>query len=101
VTGPARDLVPDELGELPRTLLEAAERFAASEIARDLTGEAFVTHYAATRIEEDRQMRLHVPAAERARYLDQVLAPATDISATDISRHWHFQAGDPGRPPAD
>jgi glutamine synthetase len=85
-TGPARDLVPAELGELPRTLLEAAERFAASEIARDLTGETFATHYAATRIEEDRQMRRHVPAAERARYLDQVLASATDISATGMSR---------------
>ncbi len=72
VTGPAREIVPDGLGELPRTLLEAAERFAASELAEDLVGEAFARHYAATRIEEDRQMRRHVPAAERARYLDHV-----------------------------
>jgi glutamine synthetase len=72
VTGPAREIVPDTAGELPRTLLEAAERFAASDIARDLVGEAFASHYAATRVEEDRQMRLLVPPAERARYLDHV-----------------------------
>ena len=72
VTGPARGIVPDAAGELPRTLLEAAERFAASDIARDLVGEAFASHYAATRVEEDRQMRLLVPPAERARYLDHV-----------------------------
>jgi glutamine synthetase len=51
-------------------LLEAAERLAASDLARDLAGEEFVSHYAATRAEEDRQLRLLVPAAERARYLD-------------------------------
>src|ERR1019366_1492551 len=72
VTGPARGIVLDAAGELPRTLLEAAERFAASDIARDLVGEAFPSHYAATRVEEDRQMRLLVPPAERARYLDHV-----------------------------
>jgi glutamine synthetase len=53
-------------------LLEAAERFTASDLARDLAGEEFTAHYAATRAEEDRQLRLLVPAAERARYLDHV-----------------------------
>jgi len=66
VAGPAREVPPG----VPRTLLEAAERLAASHLARDLAGEEFVTHYAATRAEEDRQLRLLVPAAERARYLD-------------------------------
>jgi glutamine synthetase len=66
VAGPAREVPPG----LPRTLLEAAERLAASDLARDLAGEEFVSHYAATRAEEDRQLRLLVPAAERARYLD-------------------------------
>jgi glutamine synthetase len=66
VVGPAREVPPG----VPRTLLEAAERLAASNLARDLAGEEFVSHYAATRAEEDRQMRLLVPAAERARYLD-------------------------------
>jgi glutamine synthetase len=68
VDGPAREVPPG----LPRTLLEAAERFAASDVARDLAGEEFTAHYAATRAEEDRQLRLLVPAAERARYLDHV-----------------------------
>jgi glutamine synthetase len=68
VTGPAREVPPG----LPRTLLEAAERFAASDIARDLIGEPFISHYAATRAEEDRQLRLLVSPAERARYLDHV-----------------------------
>jgi glutamine synthetase len=68
VAGPAREVPPG----LPRTLLEAAERFAASAIATDLAGETFTSHYAATRAEEDRQLRLLVPASERARYLDHV-----------------------------
>lgn len=66
VAGPAREVPPG----VPRTLLEAAERLAASDLARDLAGEEFVSHYAATRAEEDRQLRMLVPAAERARYLD-------------------------------
>jgi glutamine synthetase len=66
VAGPAREVPPG----VPRTLLEAAERLAASDLARDLAGAEFVRHYAATRAEEDRQLRLLVPAAERARYLD-------------------------------
>ena len=66
VAGLAREVLPG----VPRTLLEAAERLAASDLARDLAGEEFVRHYAATRAEEDRQLRLLVPAAERARYLD-------------------------------
>jgi glutamine synthetase len=66
VAGPAREVPPG----VPRTLLEAAERLAASDLAKDLAGEEFVSHYATTRAEEDRQLRLLVPAAERARYLD-------------------------------
>jgi hypothetical protein len=70
--GLIREAVPDGPGGLPRTLLEAAERFAASKLAGDLVGEAFARHYAATRIEEDQQTRRHVPATGRARYLDHV-----------------------------
>lgn len=64
--GPARDVPPG----LPQTLLEAAGRLAVSDLAKDLAGEEFVAHYAATRVEEDRQLRLLVPSFERARYLD-------------------------------
>ena len=65
-TGPAREMPPG----IPRTLLEAADRLAASDLAKDLVGEDFVRHYATTRAEEDRQLRLLVPSFERARYLD-------------------------------
>jgi glutamine synthetase len=72
VDGPAREVSHEGIGELPRTLREAALRFAGSATARELCGDSFVDHYAATRIEEDRVVGLHVPAHERARYLSQV-----------------------------
>ena len=67
-----RTLVHEAIGPLPRTLLEAAERFAASSLSRRLFGDAFVDHYAASRIAEDEAMRRHVAAFERERYLFHV-----------------------------
>lgn len=68
----ARTIVPEEIGPLPRTLLEAADRLAASGLARKLLGDAFVDHYAAALVAEDEVFRLHVSAFERARYLHHV-----------------------------
>lgn len=68
----ARTIVPDEIGPLPRTLLEAAERLASSGLARKLLGDAFVEHYAAALVAEDEVFRRHVSAFERARYLHHV-----------------------------
>jgi glutamine synthetase len=64
-------LVPGA-GRLPRNLLEASEGFAASQIARELFGPAFVEHYAASRIAEEEACRRFVPAQEQLRYLQQV-----------------------------
>lgn len=64
-----REFVHPAIGPLPRTLLEAAERMAASSLARRLFGDAFVDHYTAACIQEDHLMRRHVSAFERARYL--------------------------------
>jgi glutamine synthetase len=55
---------------LPGTLWEAAQRFKASSVARDLFGEAFVAHYAATREWEERQFRRHVTDWELSRYFE-------------------------------
>ena len=47
VIAPADGRVAPGTAALPRDLVEAAERFAASAAARDLFGPAFVEHYAA------------------------------------------------------
>ena len=64
----------DDPGEgshpLPSTLGEAAERFAASKAARELWGDTFVDHFAATRRWEDREHRKHVPDYDLARYFE-------------------------------
>jgi glutamine synthetase len=64
----------DDPGEgsqpLPSTLGEAAERFAASKVARELWGDTFVDHFAATRRWEDREHRKHVPDYDLARYFE-------------------------------
>ncbi len=57
---------------LPRDLVEAAERFAASAAARELFGPAFVEHFAASRRAEAAACHRFVSAEERDRYLDQV-----------------------------
>ncbi len=69
-TGDVRAFVPKGLRALPRTLLEAAERLAASAVAKELFGAAFVDHFVMTRKHEDASLRRAVSAAERARYLE-------------------------------
>ena len=60
---------PEHL-RLPTTLWEAAQRLRQSEAARELFGDAFVEHYAATREWEERQFRRHVTDWELARYFE-------------------------------
>jgi len=53
----------------PRNLMEAADRFRASERARALFGDAFVDWFARTREWEDRIFREHVSDLDLRRYL--------------------------------
>ncbi len=67
-----REFVHADIGPLPRTLLEAAERMQRSAIARELFGARFVEHFTASCIHEDTMLRRHVSAFERRRYLHHV-----------------------------
>ncbi|MEQ9673285.1 MAG: glutamine synthetase family protein [Roseovarius indicus] len=70
VVGSSYDMTfPPEL-QLPRTLMEAAERLKASDPARELFGDAFVNHYAATREWEEREFRKAITDWEMARYFE-------------------------------
>jgi glutamine synthetase len=55
---------------LPRSLMEAAGRLKASKPARELFGDAFVDHYAATREWEEREFRRAITDWEMARYFE-------------------------------
>jgi glutamine synthetase len=55
---------------LPPTLWEAAQRLKASEAARDLFGDAFVDHYAATREWEEKEARKAITDWQLARYFE-------------------------------
>jgi len=55
---------------LPRSLMEAAGRLKASAAARDLFGDPFVDHYAATREWEEREFRRAITDWEMARYFE-------------------------------
>lgn len=55
---------------LPRSLMEAAGRLKASAPARDLFGDAFVDHYAATREWEEREFRRAITDWEMGRYFE-------------------------------
>ncbi len=55
---------------LPATLYAAAERLAASKPARELFGDEFVEHYAATRQWEEREFRKAITDWELARYFE-------------------------------
>lgn len=55
---------------LPATLIEAAERLRACKPARELFGDAFVEHYAASREWEEREFRKHISDWELARYFE-------------------------------
>ena len=54
------------------TLRDAAGRFAESTAARALFGEAFVSHFAASRLWESRQHERHVDSWQLARYFEIV-----------------------------
>ncbi len=70
VTGNAYDqTVPAHL-TLPATLWDATQRFKNSETARELFGDEFVNHYAATREWEERAYRKHVSDWEMERYFE-------------------------------
>lgn len=55
---------------LPPTLWDAAQRLKGSAPARDLFGEAFVEHFAASREWEEREYRRHVSDWELRRYFE-------------------------------
>lgn len=55
---------------LPRTLWESAQMLKASSAARDLFGDAFVEHFAASREWEERQFRKHITDWELQRYFE-------------------------------
>ena len=57
---------------LPRSLDEAANRLAASRLAQEAFGEAFVEHFAATREWEAREFARSVTDWELARYFEIV-----------------------------
>ncbi len=56
--------------DLPRTLWEAAQRLKKSKAARDLFGDEFVEHHAATREWEEREFRKAITDWELARYFE-------------------------------
>lgn len=60
---------PDHL-KLPMTLWDAAQRLKTSNAARQLFGDAFVEHFAASREWEEREYRKHVSDWEMARYFE-------------------------------
>jgi len=60
---------PEEIA-LPRSLMEAASRLRQSSAARELFGEPFVEHFAATREWEEREFRKHVSDWELSRYFE-------------------------------
>ena len=55
---------------LPGSLAEASARFRASKAARELFGDTFVDHFAATRDWEAREARKHVSDWDLARYFE-------------------------------
>ena len=56
--------------QLPRTLWDSAQRLKASAAARELFGDAFVDHYAATREWEEREFRKAITSWELERYFE-------------------------------
>jgi glutamine synthetase len=71
IAGNAYDL-PEGERELPRTLWDAAQLLKASDAARNLFGDEFVDHFAATREWEEREFRKHISDWELARYFEAI-----------------------------
>ncbi len=72
MTGGGPDDTPPGVPRLARSLIEAAECLDASKAARAIFGDTFIDHFVATRVHEDEQLRRHVSAGERERYLEVV-----------------------------
>lgn len=71
VTGSAYNDLNGSAGErLPATLWDAAQRLKTSNEARNLFGDAFVDHFAATREWEEREFRKHITDWELERYFE-------------------------------
>ena len=70
VKGNAYEQDHPEALSLPRTLFDAARKLKRSEVAKELFGQAFVAHYAATREWEERQFRKQVTDWELERYFE-------------------------------
>ena len=70
VVGNAYDKPQDPETALPTTLWQAAQRLKACQVARDMLGDEFVDHFAATREWEEREFRKHITDWELQRYFE-------------------------------
>lgn len=70
VKGNAYDQQHSEALALPKTLWEASQTFKKSGAARDLFGDTFVEHFAASREWEEREFRKHITDWEMKRYFE-------------------------------
>jgi glutamine synthetase len=70
ITGNGYEVECGEDRKLPETLWEAAQRLRKSTVARQMFGDSFVDHYAASRAWEERAFRKHVTDWELARYFE-------------------------------
>lgn len=70
VKGNSYTQVHNEALRLPSTLWEAAQNLKQSKAAEALFGQAFVSHYAATREWEEREFRKHITDWELDRYFE-------------------------------
>jgi len=70
VNGNAYDKTFSKERQIPRTLLDAADRLRDSGVARSLFGDDFVEHYAATREWEEREFRKAITDWEMSRYFE-------------------------------
>ncbi|MCH2393851.1 glutamine synthetase family protein [Oceanibaculum sp.] len=70
VKGNAYEVKPPSRLAFPATLWEAAQKLRRSKAARQMLGEDFVEHFAATREWEERQYRKHISDWELHRYFE-------------------------------
>lgn len=70
VKGNSYEQVHSQELTLPRTLWDAAQNLKASNAARILFGQEFVSHYAASREWEEREFRKHITDWELDRYFE-------------------------------
>jgi len=68
--GSAYDVKFPKKLQLPRTLIDAAENLSACKPARELFGDEFVDHFAATREWEQREYQKHISDWEMERYFE-------------------------------